>query len=183
MNAKYIVLITILILQGCAAGTSRLYKSEVPEGSLRLAEVLMLATTSDIEQNIYMSKPLKMAQKHEALTRDGSVVLGRVYCCGGKMDTVYMHYIYVPPDVAVEPGDIVEVKSGALQKNGVSTVNTVIRVVQHANDANGSCNWEPQDKYYGRILYCDWMPQEGWEKYQYGILPISKTWIKRNSHD
>jgi hypothetical protein len=41
--------------------------------------------------------------------------------------------------------------------------NVVTRVVQRRDVQDGECRWIPPDpRLWGRVLYCDWMPQEGW---------------------
>ena len=173
-----IIALTLSLLTQSCAGTSRLYPNEAPENSLRLVEVLELASKSDAQNNRYIYEPLKAAGLEDALSRDGSIGGGRVYCCGGKMDEAFFHYFYIPPDIQVGIGDIVEIRCGSLPKDGKSSVNTVTRVVQKREDFGGPCRWEPIDREYGRILYCDWMPSEGWMKYTFGPLPYDKTWIK-----
>lgn len=164
------VLLALCVLHGCA-GPSRLYTIEAPEHSLRLVEVLALASRSDVQSNRYMYEPLAAAGILDAQTRDESIGAGRVYCCGGKMDEAFFHYFYIPAGIQVGVGDIVEIRCGSLPKGGKSTVNTAVRVVQKKNDPGGSCQWEPRDKVYGRVLYCDWMPVQGWMKYK-------GTWVK-----
>ena len=92
------------------------------------------------------------------------------------MDEAYFHYFFIPDGVKVEVGDIVEIRGGSLPKEGKSSVNTAVRVVQKKDDAAGSCRWEPPDKPYGRVLYCDWMPQQGWVKYTGSLF--EDTWVK-----
>ena len=170
-----VALFALPLLHGCA-GPSRLYPNGAPENSLRLVEVLVLASKSAVQNNRYMREPLAAAGIQGAETRDGSIGGGRVYCCGGKMDEAYFHYFFIPDGVKVEVGDIVEIRGGSLPKEGKSSVNTAVRVVQKKDDAAGSCRWEPPDKPYGRVLYCDWMPQQGWVKYTGSLF--EDTWVK-----
>lgn len=164
-----------LLLYGCA-GHSRLYTVAAPENSLRLVEVVGLASKSDVQNNRYIREPLAAAGIQGAETRDGSIGGGRVYCCGGKMDEAYFHYFYIPADIRVEVGDIVEIRTGSLPKEGRSSVNTLVRVIQKKDDPAGSCRWDPRDKIYGRVLYCDWMSQQGWVIHK-GPL-FEETWVK-----
>ena len=165
-----LMLLMAMLAQSCA-GTSRLYPNEAPENALRLVEVLGVASKSDIQNNRYIYEPIQAAGIQEAFDRDGSIGAGRVYCCGGKMDEAFLHYFYIPPDIQIDNGDIVEIRCGSLPRDGKSTVNTVTRIVQKKSDTQGDCRWEPQDKTYGRVLYCDWMPEQGWVKYK-------GTWVK-----
>jgi hypothetical protein len=160
-----------LLLQSCA-GTSRLYPNEAPENSLRLVEVMALASKSDVQNNRYIYEPLEAAGIQDAVSREGSIGGGRVYCCGGKMDEAFFHYFYIPPEIQIDIGDIVEIRCGSLPRGGKPNVNTVTRVVEKKSDTSDICRWEPQDKIYGRVLYCDWMPEQGWVKYK-------GTWVKK----
>ncbi len=137
-GASLVVLLALLGLHGCAT-TSRLYPSGAPEGSLRLVEVLALASKSDVENNRYIYEPLVAAGIEDARTRDGSIAAGRVYYCGGKMDEAFLHYFYIPLGILVGIGDIVEIRSGSLPKGGKSAVNTAVRVVQKRDDLSGTC--------------------------------------------
>lgn len=166
-----IAALTLSLLAQSCAGTSRLYPNEAPENSLRLVEVMALASKSDVQNNRYIYEPLEAAGIRDALSRDETIGGGRVYCCGGKMDEAFFHYFYIPPDIQVDIGDIVEIRCGSLPRAGKSTVNTVTRVVQKKSEPSDVCRWEPQDKIYGRVLYCDWMPEQGWVKYM-------GTWVK-----
>jgi hypothetical protein len=170
-----VALLVLPFLHGCA-GHSRLYPNGAPENSLRLVEVLARATAADIQNNRYMREPLAAVGIQGPEARDRSVGAGRVYCCGGKLDEAYLHYFFIPADINVEVGDIVEIRCGSLPNAGRSSVNTVVRVVQKKDDPVTSCRWEPRDKTYGRILYCDWMPEQGCVKYT-GTL-FDETWVK-----
>lgn len=168
-----LVVLALPLLHACAQN-SRLYPNDAPENSLRLVEVQGLASRSDIQNNRYIYEPLAAAGIQDAGTRDGSIGGGRVYCCGGKMDEAFFHYFFIPAEIEVEAGDIVEIRTGSLPKGGVSSVNTIVRVVQRKDDPAGTCRWEPPDGHYGRVLYCDWMPKTGWVKYK-------GTWVKSST--
>ncbi len=160
-----LIVLALPLLNACAA-TSRLYPNEVPENSLRVVEVIGLATRLNIDNNRYMREPLAAAGFQDAEIQDGSVGAGRVYCCGGKMDDAFFNYFYIPADIEVEAGDIVEIRNGSVSKGGKSSVNTLVRVVQKKDDPAGTCSWRPPEGKYDRVLYCDWMPQKGWVKYK-----------------
>ncbi len=87
------------------------------------------------------------------------------------MDEAFAHYFFIPAEIEVEAGDIVEIRTGSLPKGGKSSVNTIVRVVQKKDDPAGTCRWEPRDRNYSRVLYCDWMPEKGWVRYK-------GTWVK-----
>ena len=166
-----IVVVIALFLVGCAKN-SRLYPNAPPEKAFHLVEVLILATSSDIQNNRYMYEPLAAAGIHEAKYRDGSFGVGRVFCCGGKMEEAYFNYFFIPADIEVEAGDIAEIRTGSKPKRGKSSVNTIVRVVQKKDDPVSTCRWWPRDRTYDQVLYCDWMPEKGWEKYK------GRTWVK-----
>lgn len=175
--------IAMLTLFGCARGPSRLYQPEgygAPPGSHRLVEVMDLAQKSQVQQLRGIYEPLAAAGIKDAASRERSIGAGRVYCCGGLLDEAHMNYFYIPLGIQVEPGDIVEIKCGSAPQGGKPSVNTVVRVVQLKNDATGTCRWVPPDQRRGRILYCDWMPQQGWVKHK-GSLFV-ETWIKPAPH-
>ncbi len=176
-SVSIFLVFVFLFLNNCA-GTSRLYPNGAPENSFRLVEVNALSTTSDVQNNRAIYEPLAIAKITDAHTRDRSIGAGRVYCCDGEMPKAFFHYFYIPPGFEVDAGDIVEIKSGSLPREGKSSVNTLVRVVQKKDDLSNTCRWEPHDRTYGRVLYCDWMPKEGWVKYTFGPLPFDKTWIK-----
>lgn len=173
------LIVALVILHGCATGPSRLYQDGghgAPPGALRLVEVVELAAKAYISTDPAIYKPLAAAGIKDATSREGSIGAGRVYCCGGLMDETYVNFFYIPSDIQTEPGDIVEIKCGSAPEGHKSSVNTVLRVVQRKNDATGTCRWIPPEKRLGRILYCDWMPQQGWVKHQ-GTF-FEDMWIK-----
>lgn len=107
---------------------------------------------------------------------DGSVALGKVYCCWEPDERENSIAFYIPENLMVKLGDIVEVKAGMIPARGnQGSTNTATRVVQKAEVKNGQCHWVPEDEHlWGRVLYCDWMPTEGWIE-QKGLW---KTWLK-----
>jgi hypothetical protein len=110
--------------------------------------------------------------------RDGSVAAGIKFCCGGKvsMDTRLM--FYVPPSFGVSEADVVEVAIGrpARRRRGdPGAINRAIRIRESLNDTNAACHWDPEDdRLWTRILYCDWMSEEGWQLER----GLDKTWFR-----
>ena len=52
------------------------------------------------------------------------------------------------------------------------------RVLQSANQTNGPCWWDPKNEIlWRRVIYCDWMPQEGWVN-QEGFNKFYIGWYK-----
>jgi len=88
--------------------------------------------------------------------------------------------MFVPSGIKVEMGDIVEVRVGHPEKKGVpGALNTVLRIREKAGDANRMCRWEPPDeRLWTRVLYADWMPQEGWLREKGSPLVLYPPWYK-----
>ena len=166
----------ICLLSTACTSVPRIYTDKLPPGSHRLAQVMVLGTRKELVETKDAHDILSRAGIPDAEIRDGSVVLARIYCCGGWAEKPTAPAIYVPPGINVERGDIVELRVGHPPKKGApGELNTVIRVRQKADDQNGSCRWDPpNERLWMRILYADWMPQEGWV-YKGGI---SKAWYK-----
>jgi len=69
------------------------------------------------------------------------------------------------------------VKMGRKQTKGdPGAVNTAVEVREHADDPNTQCSWDPPDESkWRRMLYCKWMPAEGWSlKKSF----LHETWFK-----
>jgi hypothetical protein len=122
--------------------------------------------------------------------RSGSVAAGRVYCCGSATETENSLAIFVPPEVSVQPGDIVELEMGqAPTRSAPGAINTAIRVREKRvgegspswgrpsrEGAGHACKWVPDNPMlWNRVLYCDWMKAEGWIEYR---ATTWKTWLK-----
>lgn len=128
-----------------------------------------------------LHRAIQAAGVSDAALVDGSVVAARIYCCGGVSRDYSAEYansihLYVPPDMRVGPGDFVEFKAGRPPEQGDSgRLNTVIRIVARRGDQPETCWWDPRNpKLWLRVVYCTWMPREGWVR-QGGIYP---AWYK-----
>ena len=88
-----------------------------------------------------------------------------------------MTWFYVPPGVPVAIGDIVVVRMGHdSSKTDPGAVNTLTEIREKHDEPNAKCSWDPPNNtLWMRVLYCTWMPAEGWT--QKGGL--YKTWLKR----
>jgi len=167
-----------IMLTSCATSVSRLYPYHVPADSLRLAEVMAVATRDQIagmgsNYDLLLASGIKPSE----LT-DGSVAVARTYCCGGPSwagEQGQAMLFYVPSGMKVDVGDIVEIRMGRLPNGDRGRVNTLTRIRQKPGDGDQSCRWDPPNPaLWERILYCDWMQQEGWVK-QTGVF---STWYK-----
>jgi len=173
------VLLMMLCL-ACAvsnAGTSKLYPPSKDEaGALRLAQVMQTATREEILKLTTQRQHLLASGLQDSDFKDGSLAMGRVYCCHPSTDEGTALWFYVPPDAPVQPGDIVVVRMGREStKKGPGKVNVLVEVRQKKDATDSHCSWDPpDDKLWRRVLYCDWMPAEGWtlKKGAY------KTWLK-----
>jgi hypothetical protein len=171
----------VIILVSACSTPLRIQYDVIPAGSLRVAQVVAIAKRDEIVSLAELYKSIIAAGIDDSDVVDGSVVMVRIYCCGGISSTLSPEYVespmlYVPKDLGVEVGDFVEVKVGRSPEHGDSgLLNTVIRVVAKQEDNPESCWWDPKNpKLSLRVPYCEWMPKEGWIK-QGGISP---AWYK-----
>lgn len=173
-NALLLMLLA-MTMTGCAT-VSKFHPDQPDEqGSLRLVQVTSLASRDQIEKS-GMTKHLVENGVRDSDIRELSVGAARAYCCGHPAESAMAMFVYIPPNTSVEVGDIVEVRMGREPGDGRPGVaNTVTRVRQKKAATTPSCRWVPPDhRMWMRILYCDWMPQEGWvEK-----TGLHKTWLK-----
>jgi len=190
MNIRFIIgpnlliscfLINGLLLASCATPSLRIQTDFIPQDSLRLAQVMSIADREDIVQAKPIHDSIIASGIPDSEIVDGSVVVVRIYCCGGitkraSSEMVNALMLYVPKGIGVGVGDIVEARSGnPPTKANPGQLNIVTRVVQKSDENDGDCWWDPKnDKLWLRILYCDWMPNEGWIK-QDGVHP---AWFK-----
>jgi hypothetical protein len=172
-----LVLLLFIIIPGCSTPPLRIQSDVVPAGSLRVAQVVIIANREQILSNPEMYKSILAIGVPDADVIDGIVAVARIYCCGGMSSEFSSEYaerrmLYVPESIDVEPGDFVEVKVGRSPENGDSgLLNTVIRVVAKEGDNPESCWWDPKNpKLWLGVPYCEWMPKEGWIK-QGGLSP------------
>ena len=116
-----LTLIGVPVLLTACATTSRLHSAGVPAGSLRLGQVVLLATRQEILtlQELQDSRRDLLASGiQDADLRDWSLALARVYCCGGHSEAGDAIKLYVPRGLDVQLGDVVEVRSGRAPSQG-----------------------------------------------------------------
>jgi|SRR5215471_6864459 len=171
-------LMTFLECSISTAGTSKLYPpSKDQAGALRLAQVMQTATREEILKLTTQREHLLASGLQDSDFKDGSLAMGRVYCCHPSTDEGTAIWFYVPPDKPVNPGDIVEVLMGReANKKDPGKVNALVEIRQKKDAAESHCSWDPpKDFLWRRVLYCDWMPAQGW------ILTKGShtTWLKR----
>jgi hypothetical protein len=160
------------------AKISHLHANHVPDGSLRVGEVMVVATREEIRQSNYLPSALSVAGVTDERIRDGTVILARVFCCGGPNEFETRQYVYVPEKYQVSVGDIVEIWSDRMLAEGEpvdALPNTVTGVREPASAPHKACRWLPDNPaLWVRVLYCDWMQSEGWVQ-QSGLYPV---WIR-----
>jgi hypothetical protein len=180
---SYCVLFLALLMTGCSVPL-KIQSDFVPAESLRLAQVMVIGKRADILEGKAVYEAIIAAGIKDSEVVDGSVVVARIYCCGGPSENyssekVNARMLFVPKEINVALGDIVEVRVGRPPEKGDGgSLNVVTRVVQKYGEDGGSCWWDPKnERLWLRILYCDWMPKEGWIK-QGGINP---AWYRPQS--
>jgi len=158
------------------AKTSMFHAHNVPSGSLRVGEVMHVATRAELKAAGWGYDVLIAAGIKDVDIRDGSAVAARVFCCGGSNEFPTGLLAYVPPSLKVDIGDIIEVWSGKMvsQSDPLGAVpNTVTRVVEKANSSPKHCSWLPDKPgLWMRVIYCDWMPAAGWRQQQSELFPL-----------
>jgi len=177
---KVLAALSVTLIAACSAPPLRIQSDLVPAGSLRVAQVMHITKRAEIT-NSDMYKSIIATGISDSELIDGSVVVARIYCCGGISDELSSEFrhrrmLYVPKSIKVELGDFVEVKVGRPPENGDSgLLNMVTRVVAKQGESHESCWWDPNNpRLWLRVPYCEWMPKEGWVS-QGGLYP---AWYK-----
>ena len=185
-NAIILLVGTLSIAGTSFAEQSRAYEDYVPAGALHLGQVIAAAKRDEIFKMKLLYEAVKTTGIDDADIVDGSVVAARIFCCGGITKELSAEvrnslFLYVPKGQDVGPGDIVELRVGhPAEGSNPAVMNSVTRIVQKSGKEDGTCWWDPKnDRLWQRILYCEWMPKEGWVK-QGGMTP---AWFKPLSAD
>ena len=174
-NRLLTALIPMLLVCSSCSSTLKIFSPVTEDGgAIRLAEVVYLGKRHEITALEDVHQHLLTSGIQDSDLQDGSVVVARVYCCGGLEEQLQI-WIYVPPSLPVEVGNIIEVRMGrSPSENDHGAVNTAVRVRQRGI-SNGSCRWVPEQQgLWMRILYCDWMKEEGWIE----RTGLDKAWLK-----
>ncbi|MGH7180960.1 MAG: hypothetical protein ACREJN_03165 [Nitrospiraceae bacterium] len=136
--------------------------------SHEVAEVSYLASREEIVAQTKFYQALQSAGISPQDIQNGSVGIGRVYCCGGPntVETDNIQFFYIPPGYQVEHGDVVELRVGTEpDENGPGQLNTVIKVRHTQGMKSEACHWLPDNpRLWMRVIYCDWMAAEGWQQ-------------------
>lgn len=158
-----------LSLTGCATGHLPIYYADASPKSHQVAEVRYLASREEIVAVPKLYQALQSAGIADQDIQNGSVGIGRVYCCGGKgtVETENQVFFYDPPGHQVEYGDVIEFIVGKdPDGNRPGQLNTFVKVRHKKGMESGACRWLPDDVpgLWMRVIYCGWMASEGWQK-------------------
>ena len=141
------------VVSACSVSAGRLGEP----GTLHAAEVVEVLGRTDILASHEVHQSLAQNGVSDASIVDGSVVIIRNFCCGPP-NTANPHGVLNAQALNVHVGDIIEFQI----RNG-SSPNLLTRVLQKNDASDGQCWWEPRnEKLWRRVMYCSWMPQEGW---------------------
>jgi hypothetical protein len=177
-NRAVSIVVWFAMLSGCASNASlRVYPDDVPAGSLRLVQAIQVGTRQDTVNVKEWYEAILASGINDSEIVDGSVVVGRVWCCGGPVETTDRQAFYVPKGLIVKPLDIVEIRAGQdPARKSPARVNIATRVVQTAESKDTTCRWVPPNpRLWMRVLYCDWMEKEGWIELD---ETLKHTWYK-----
>jgi hypothetical protein len=172
-----ILVACVITAEACGTSTYQMQAFHLPPAAHRMGGVVAVAQHDEIvafpeqDQKVLIASGLKPTEMP-----GGSLAAAIVYCCGGPAEKSDAFFFYVPPPTRVEVGDFAEVEMGRpSDHDDPGTVNTLVRVRQKKDATNEACRWDPPEPHFWmRIIYCKWMPQEGWVE-QTGLY---KTWYK-----
>jgi len=158
----------ILLVTGCATG-QRIYSTGSPHKSHQVTEITHLASREEVVSLPTTYKAILAAGVSDQDIQNGSVIVGRLFCCGGKgtVETDDPAFVYVPSGHQVEYGDVVEFIVGKVPDgDGPAVLNTLVKVRHKKGMESGECRWLPDQPpgLWMRVIYCDWMAHEGWQK-------------------
>ncbi len=179
-NCQLTLLVITCLACVSSASTSRLYPpSKSESGGLRLAQVVEIVSREEILKSGETLQLLLASGLKDSDLKDGSVAVGRIYCCHPATENGTNIYFYVPSDVSLATGDLVTVRMGRKStKQDGGAVNTAVKVREKKDDPNSQCSWDPpNDSMWTRVLHCNWMPAEGWTLKG----GLHKTWLKEDS--
>jgi len=171
-------IIGMFLIAGCSS-TPRIYGGSLKEARAhQVTEIMEIASKEQIIFNKPLYDPLIQADISESDIQNGTVAVGRVYCCGGEGTVEYQvtAVVYVPSNITVNRGDILEFVVGAgSDAPKHEQINRAVKVRHEDGIASRECRWEPENpRLWMRVIYCPWMEQEGWKKGG-GLSPV---WYK-----
>jgi hypothetical protein len=139
--------------------------------TLRVGGVVHVGTRAEIK-GTEAEKLLKSEGVEDAGIVDGSAIVVRMLCCREDLQNTSVITTRNSQGLKVADGDFVEIRlGGTATKDHKAELNDLTRVVQRAGATDGSCWWDPKrEGLWMRVVYCEWMPQQGWVK-QEGLMP------------
>lgn len=142
-------------------------------GVLRAAGVMYLSTADDFKQHRTLHDTYAAAGVAESDMVDGASVVARMQCCQPNPEYSGPVVLYNQQHLPVSVGDFIEFRVGGLKSpDHKNELNVITRVLQHGESADGTCWWEPRNPaLWKRIVYCEWMQQEGWRRDDNKRLP------------
>ncbi len=179
---RYLIQLIVALL-AMAIGAIAWAKEKPPDakGAHRLVEVVYLTDRAFITEGAgqrWIYDALIAQGVEDSDIQDGSVALGRIYCCKGDGEDASFVF-YAPPDIQLDYGDIVEIRVGSKPKSKkgvVAVISNAVRIREKAGEPNTACRWFPEHEgKWLRVLNCDWMEAEGWVYYK---TFRGKTWYK-----
>lgn len=170
--------VLFITASGCATKLKMHGLTAGEPGAHKVTEIMNLFSEEEIRSLSYISDPLVSAGVDLASIRDGSVVAGRVHCCGGAgtAETENSVFVYVPQKLNVKQGDILEFVEGhGPEGKGKSQLNVAVKVRHKDGIGSGICKWVPENpNLWRRVLHCAWMGREGWNEGGW----LSPEWYK-----
>jgi hypothetical protein len=166
-KCSYLVAIVfIALISGCASKHKIHGTLGGEPGAHKVTQVMSLAPKEEIRNQSHISDRLVSAGVDLASIKNGSVVAGRIYCCGGAgtPEIVNSVFVYIPQNLNVKEGDILEFVEGqGPEGKGKSQLNVAVKVRHESGSGSGTCKWVPENpNLWLRVLYCSWMDDEGW---------------------
>jgi hypothetical protein len=173
MNSHTLRFVQAAMAAVALLGSTGTHAKQHPEGT----RILVMVVESVPRQSIIASGEtgalgqLYAAGITDDMLSDGSMAVGIVYCCGGKISKETAVVFYVPDEFRTQLGDVVEVQVGRLaskkeRKRGeLGSINRAITIRESFQDEQGVCRWDPpNEQLWMRVLYCEWMLGEGWQR-------------------
>jgi len=163
----FALVIAIHGVSGCATTTQKIYGDDLSGPRVhQVTEITYVASKEEVLAEPGLVRALNTAGIGSSEIQNGSVAVGRVYCCGGSIETYVNAVVYFPPGLEVAERDIVEFVVGAgASSPGQQSINTAVRVRHKDGVDSGECQWLPNNPaLWMRVIHCPWMEQEGWVK-------------------
>ena len=169
-GAGRVCVAAIALIAGCGcAGPGSYFLPARSEhaGARQLAQVVMIGRREDIVGLGDDYQRLLAAGIPDSALVDGSVAVGRIFCCGGMnglVESTNQLRFHVPDGMSLSLYDVVELELGREARRGdPGAVNRAVRVRDRHDDPDNPCRWLPdRDGLWLRVLHCDSLEAQGW---------------------